>query len=273
MRLRDLALPLAAVLTVCSCAGALSDTRSLLSLGSLRIGVKADQPSLGLRGADGSFTGFDVDVALDVAERLGVDREDVDFVPLTSAQREEYLREGRVDLVVATYSITPARKTEVTFAGPYYVAHQDTLVRAEETSIRDVRDLEGRRLCQGEGSNSADRIIEERGIGARLVEAPSYSACVSMLAEGEADAVSTDDLILAGFLLQDRSAFKLVNAPFTDERYGIGVAEQDVSGCEAVNRAITDMYQDGTAERLLRTWFGDTGLDIVTSVPQFEGCS
>jgi glutamate transport system substrate-binding protein len=264
---------MAAVLALSACTGALSDTGSLLGRDTLRIGVKADQPGLGLRGPSGEFTGFDVDVALDIAERLGVEPVDVEFVEVTSAEREEALREGRVDMVVATYSITPARKTEVTFAGPYYVAHQDILVRADERSIDDVRDLAGRRLCQGEGSNSATRVIGERGVAARLIEAPTYSECVTMLEEGEVDAVSTDDLILAGFLLRSRDAFRIVNAPFTDEKYGVGVAEGDLSGCEAVNRAITDMYQDGTAEALLRMWFGDTGLDLVTSVPQFEGCS
>src|SRR5690606_37972831 len=70
----------------------------------------------------------------------------------------------------------------------------------------------------------------------------------------------------------DPSAFRLVNAPFTNEKYGIGIAKEDVAGCEEVNRAGTRMYQDGTAEELLDEWFGETGLDLVTSVPQFEGC-
>ena len=90
--------------------------------------------------------------------------------------------------------------------------------------------------------------------------------------EGRVDAVSTDDLILAGFLAEDPSAFRFVNNPFTQEKYGVGLPHGDVRACEAVNKAISEMYQDGTAAELLDEWFGSTDLDVVESVPQFEGC-
>ncbi|MFW5415780.1 glutamate ABC transporter substrate-binding protein [Nocardiopsis sp. CNT-189] len=254
------------------CSSALAGTPSLLGKDSLVVGVKADQPGLGLETSEGRFEGFDVDVALYIAGHLGIAEEDVEFTGVTSAQREDAITGGKVDMVVATYSITEQRKTVVNYAGPYYVAHQDILVGADEEDVEDVRDLEGMTLCQGEGSNSANRIIEEKGIAAELEEEPAYGDCVARLAGGTVDAVSTDDLILAGFLASDPSAFRLVNAPFTNEKYGIGIAKEDVGGCEEVNRAVTRMYQDGTAEKLLDEWFGETGLELVTSVPQFEGC-
>ncbi|GAA1080885.1 glutamate ABC transporter substrate-binding protein [Nocardiopsis composta] len=254
------------------CSAVFAGTSTLLGKDSLVVGVKADQPGLGLETSEGRFEGFDVDVALYIADHLGVAEQDVEFTGVTSAQREEVITGGEVDMVVATYSITEQRKTEVNFAGPYYVAHQDILVSADEKDVDDVRDLEGMTLCQGEGSNSANRITEEKGIAAELEEEPAYGDCVDRLADGTVDAISTDDLILAGFLASDPSAFRLVNAPFTNEKYGIGIAKEDVAGCEEVNRAVTRMYQDGTAEDLLDEWFGETGLDLVTSVPQFEGC-
>ncbi len=235
----------------------------------LRIGVKYDQPGIGLR-SHGSFLGFDVDVASYVAERLGAER--VEFVGLTSGQREEFLIGRKVDLVVASYSITPLRKTLVNFAGPYYVAHQDIMVRGGERDILGPRDLAGRKLCKSEGSNSWKRVVEELGIEAELVDAATYGECVQLLLDGGLDAVTTDDLILAGFALRRPGAFRMVNARFTDEKYGIGLRKDDVSGCEAVNRAVTRMYQDGTAARLLAKWFGPTGLKTTTTVPQFEGC-
>ena len=239
---------------------------------TLRIGVKADQPGLGLRLADGRFAGFDVDVATYVAAKLGVQPDHITFVPVTSATRENVLKNGSVDMVVATYSITPTRGTKVTFAGPYYVAHQDTMVRAAETTIHTVHDLTGKRLCQAKGSNSWRRVTLELGIAALLVPAPSYSACVAMLLAGTVDAVSTDDLILAGFASNSGPAFRILNAPFSDERYGIGLKKGDLSGCEAINRAISQMYLDGTAARLLHKWFGQTKLALDPYVPQFEGC-
>ncbi|GAA4900134.1 glutamate ABC transporter substrate-binding protein [Streptomonospora salina] len=276
MRLRRLLTAVAAALVLTaagSCTDAVGGAASVAGAEMLRIGVKPDQPGLSLRAEDGTFEGFDVDVAHYIAAELGVERADVEFVGVTSHEREQVLVSGEVDLVLATYSITQLRKTRVAFGGPYYVAHQDILVQAGDTSVADAADLEGKVLCQGAGSNSANRIIRERGIDAERVERPAYSDCIDLLAEGEVDAVSTDDLILAGYLETAPSSFNLVNAPFTNEKYGVGVAKEDVAGCEAVNRAITRMYQDGTAAWLLRKWFGDSGLDINTSVPQFEGCT
>jgi len=252
----------------CSAGGA----PSIVGKQTLRIGVKADQPGLGLRLPEGRFAGFDVDVARYVAAKLGVRPEHITFVPVTSANRQAALENGSVDMVLATYSITPERETKVTFGGPYYVAHQDTMVRGGDTAIRSVHDLDGRRLCAAAGSNSWRRVTQELKIAATRVPAASYSDCVAMLLRGRLDAVSTDDLILAGFAAREGTAVRIVNAPFSDERYGIGIRKGDLGGCEAVNRAVSAMYLDGTAAALLRKWFGKTGLQLDTEVPQFEGC-
>jgi glutamate transport system substrate-binding protein len=259
----------ALVLALTGC-GAGGGSSSVAGRGTLVIGVKADQPGLGLKQPDGTFQGFDVDVAKYVATKLGAKH--VEFRAITSAQRESFLRKGTVDLVLASYSITPERKTLVAFGGPYYVAHQDTLVRAADTAIGGVHDLKGRRLCQVAGSNSWKRVTQEKKIAAVLVPAASYSACVGDLVSGAVDAVSTDDLILAGFARREGRAVRLVNAPISDERYGVGIRQGDVRGCEEVDKAITDMYLDGTAQSLLGKWFGPTGLQVTTTVPQFEGC-
>ncbi|WP_017614057.1 glutamate ABC transporter substrate-binding protein [Nocardiopsis salina] len=265
-----LAAAAAGVLALAACSGP-GEEPSVLEGDTITIGVKFDQPGLGLA-ENGGFSGFDVDVAHYLAEGMGFEREDVELVGVTSAEREDKIIGGEVDMVVATYSITPERKTEVTFGGPYYVAKQDILVRADEAGIDTVRDLEGHDVCQGEGSNSASRITDGLGIGATVADAPSYSSCIEWLSDERVDAVSTDDLILAGFLAEDPSAYRFVNNPFTDEKYGVGLPHGDVEACEAVNKAINGMYQDGTAGELLEGWFGSTDLELVKSVPQFEGC-
>ncbi|WP_327085373.1 glutamate ABC transporter substrate-binding protein [Nonomuraea sp. NBC_01738] len=253
----------AAVLTGCG------GTPSIVDKDVLVVAVKADQPGLAERTGDGVFRGFDVDVAAYVAARLG---KKVTFVETTSEGREAKLRGGAADMVVASYSISPERKRQVTFAGPYYVSHQDILVRSGETGIRNVRDLKGRKLCEAQGSISTSRIVDGRRIPARLVPARTYGECVELLRSGAVEAVSTGDLVLAGFAARERGAFTIVNAPFTAERYGIAVPLGDVAGCEQVNRAITAMYQDGTAARLLDKWFGASGLRLSAFVPEFEGC-
>ncbi|GAB2808473.1 glutamate ABC transporter substrate-binding protein [Actinocorallia aurea] len=237
---------------------------------TLRIGVKFDQPGIGQQTADGGFEGFDVDVARYVANYLGAEP---DFVSITSGDRERLLRERKVDLVVASYSITPDRRLDVNFAGPYIIGHQDIMVREDDADIHSVHDLRGKRLCKTSGSISWQRVTVELGIKARLVSATTYGQCVEMLEAGELDALTTDDVILAGFALRRPEAFRLVNAKFTDEKYGIGIHKDDIGGCEAVNRALTKMYQDGTAEKLLTRWFQPTGLETTGHVPQFEGCS
>ncbi|MBC6460813.1 glutamate ABC transporter substrate-binding protein [Actinomadura sp. HBU206391] len=259
---------LAVALTLSGC-GDPGETQSITRKKILVIGVKPDQPGLGLERGDGSFEGFDVDVAKYVAGKLGAKAV---FRATVSAKREQFLQQGTVDMVVATYSITAERKNKVTFGGPYYVAHQDTLVRAGDEHIEDVRDLKGKRLCQVPGSVSWQRVTEERKVAAKLVPAAAYGECLTKLIGGDVDAISTDDLILAGFGATARGEVKIINAPISDEKYGVGMRLGDVDGCEAVNKAITEMYQDGTTAALLERWFKNTSLKPTTTVPQFEGC-
>uniref|UniRef100_UPI0026E09B01 transporter substrate-binding domain-containing protein n=1 Tax=Actinomyces radicidentis TaxID=111015 RepID=UPI0026E09B01 len=85
---------------------------------TIRIGIKFDQPGLGLK--DGSrFTGFDVDMGREIAKRLGYSEDEITFIEAVSAQRETMLQNGQVDMVIGTYSITDARRQKVTVAGPY----------------------------------------------------------------------------------------------------------------------------------------------------------
>ncbi|MDP4507198.1 transporter substrate-binding domain-containing protein [Nonomuraea turcica] len=236
----------------------------------LRIAVREDLPSVGFLRPDEEYEGFDVDVARYIAGKLG---KDYHLVPVLAADREQVLLDGRADMVVATYTISQDRKAKVLFAGPYHISYQDILTRPEET-IMNVRDLKGRRICEVQGSNAAQRVVQERSVAAELVPFADYAQCLAALKSKEVDAVTTNDVILAGLAKQDGSGLRLSNAQFNEQRTGVGLRRGDVPGCEAVNRAITDMYQDGTAAKLLHKWFDGSGLDLSTiAVPQFEGCS
>ncbi|MFI0487368.1 glutamate ABC transporter substrate-binding protein [Actinomadura sp. 9N215] len=279
-RLRRAATALVAATAVLSAGTAcgIADARenSVAVKDTLVIGVNADQPGVGERTAGGSYTGFDIDIAKEIAERLGVAPANLTFKQVGYATRDKMVQDGDVDLVVASYSVTPERKVNVSFAGPYYVAHQDVLVRASDAAkIRSIHDLKGRRLCKVPGSVSFPRVHDEQGVAALPVEADGYAQCLTDLTSGGLDAVSTDDLILAGLAAKASGSghdLRIVNAPFTDEPYGIAIRKSDVEGCEAVNKAVTEMYQDGTAPELLKKWFGPVGLKVTTTVPQFEGC-
>ncbi|SDG16666.1 glutamate transport system substrate-binding protein [Sinosporangium album] len=243
----------------------------------LVIGVKVDQPALGLKKPDGTMEGFDVDVARYIAKELGVPESGITWKETISKNREPFIQQGQVDLVLATYSILPERKEKVTFGGPYVVAHQDIMVRGDDTSITKVDDIKGKRICQASGSNSYKRITDPppngRAIETQLVPAGSYGECMERLKGKTLDAVTTDDLILAGFAGQGGGTFKILGDPFTDEKYGVGMKKGDTATCNAVNAAIAKMYQDGTGQTLAKKWFGSAqGLTLPTAAPPAEGC-
>jgi glutamate transport system substrate-binding protein len=199
----------------------------------------------GLQSSSGEYSGFDVDVARYVANKLGAAK--INFVPTLSANREAFLQQGKVDMVVATYSITPERQKVVAFAGPYYVAHQDILVRANDNSIKQADDLKGKKVCSGQGSASGDRIEEQYGSAVNLIRLPGYGDCVNQLLGGQVQAVTTDNTILAGFAAQSQNQGKLkvVGTFFSNEIYGIGLKKGDSKGVTAVDSALRAMFDDG----------------------------
>lgn len=273
--LRNLAAIVAAVtaLTACSPGGGGRTPTENEATGDAKItiGIADDLPGVSAKAGTG-YQGFDIDTANFVAGKLGVATQNITWKPIDSDARIAALEEGEVDLVVDTFSITPEREQRIAFSQPYFVAHQDLLIRRNDDSITGPQTLNGKTLCAASGTTSADYVKSNYKGRITLREVPSWSECVRNLVNGDVDAVSTDDLILAGFALEN-NAVRFVNAPISDERYGVGIRQDDVTGCEDVNKAITEMYQDGTAAVLLRRWFGATGLRLTTTVPQFEGCS
>lgn len=217
---------------------------------TVRIGIKFDQPGLGFD-EGGSYSGFDVDVAKYVAAELGFEEDAIEWVEAPSANRENLLSNEQVDMIFATYSITDTRKETVDFAGPYFVAGQDLLVPVD-SDITGPEDLEGKNLCSVTGSTSAQRIKDEYAAGANLVEQPGYAECVTAMAGGQIDAVTTDDIILAGLAAQESNAgqYKVVGNPFSEENYGVGLTKGS-DMCEDINAAITKMIEEGAWEEAI----------------------
>ena len=231
----------------------------------LTIGIKFDQPGLGLKTPDGSYAGFDVSVAKYVAGKLGVPASGISFVESKSANRENLLSTGQVDLIFATYSITAKRQAQVDFGGPYFIAHQDLLVRAGETTITGPESLtKGKKLCSVTGSTSAQTVKDKYATGVQLQEYSKYSDCVSALASKAIDAVTTDDVILAGYAAQTqyKGKLKVVGKGFTDEKYGVGIKKGDTAGVAAVNKALTEMISDGSWKKFLDETVGPSGYKI-----------
>ena len=169
--------------------------------GKLTIGVPFDEPGLGVRTGD-AYTGFDVDTAVYIAGALGVTRDNITWKEANADQRQQLLESGGADLIVSTFSITDQRKQVVDFAGPYFVAHQDLLVRRNDTEITGPEALDGKTLCSVPGTTSAAYVTSHFLGNIKLTEKPRFSDCVTALANSEVDAVTTDDVILAGFAAQ-----------------------------------------------------------------------
>lgn len=226
---------------------------------SIRIGIKYDQPGLGYQ--DGrDYTGFDTDVARYVAKELGYSEDQIEWVEAPSANRENMLVNGQVDMIFATYSISESRLKTVDFAGPYFYAGQDLLVQQENTDITGPDSLAGKNLCSVTGSTSAKKIQDKYSSSVQLVQQNSYSDCVVALNAGMVDAVTTDDIILAGLgaTRANQGELKLVGNTFTEERYGIGLPKGS-DQCADINAAINKMVETGAWEEAVAKNVGASG--------------
>ncbi len=246
----------ALALTLTACGGGAGGTTNLQAL---KIGIKIDQPGLGLKEGD-NYSGFDVDVATYIAGKLGTTADKITWIPAPSAQRETLIESGQVDLIVATYSITDARKEKVSFAGPYFVAGQSLLVRSDDSSITGVDSLAGKKLCSVTGSTSAQK-IKDKVPGVNLQEFGTYSECVTALTAKTIDALTTDDTILAGFAAQPANVgkLKLVGGTFSTENYGVGLKKGNTDLCTKVNDAIKAMISDGSWQKAVDANLGPAG--------------
>ena len=244
--------------------GAVGDSQVLTNAGDgkLVVGIKFDQPGLGLKNPDGSFSGFDVEVAKYVAETLGVPADSIEFKESKSAEREGLIERGEVDYIVATYSITDTRKEKVNFAGPYFIAAQDLLVKSDNTDITGPEAMAGKILCSVTGSTSAQKVKDNYAADVALQEYGTYTECVEALRSGAVDAVTTDNVILAGYAAQYPGELKVVGEGFSTENYGIGLKKDDAAGTAAINAAIVKMIADGSWKTALEETVGASGFTI-----------
>lgn len=237
----------------------------------LVIGTKFDQPGLALKNPDGTMSGFDVDVAKYVAKELGYPEDKIEWKESPSGQRETLIQNDQVKYIAATYSITDARKQKVSFAGPYLVTGQSLLVRADNSDITGAESLQNnKKLCSVSGSTPAQR-IKDKYPGVQLQQYDTYSACVEALKNGAVDALTTDEVILAGYAAQSPGAFKIVGQPFSEERYGIGLKKGDTALCTKITDALKKMESDGSWKTAFDKNLGPAGI-ATPAPPGLDGC-
>ncbi|MDA3146810.1 glutamate ABC transporter substrate-binding protein [Leucobacter sp. UCMA 4100] len=234
----------------------------LQDAGKITVGTKFDQPLFGLKGLD-SPEGFDIEVAKIIAAELGLDPEkDIEWVETVSANREPFIENGKVDIVVATYTINDTRKEVISFAGPYYIAGQDLLVLAGTDDIKGIDDVLDKTVCSVTGSTSLENLKTE-GVKDTMAT-DTYSNCLEPLRAGKAAAVSTDNVILAGLADQNPGEFEVVENPFTEEPYGIGLKKDDEAFRNFINDSLEKAYDDG---RWAKAWENTAGVVLSTPTP------
>ncbi len=242
-----------------------STMANLQSKGKIVVGVKFDQPGLGQKNPiNNKVEGFDVEIAKQIA--LGIfggsinDIESkIEFREATTPNREAFIENGTVDMVVATYTINDARKQRIDFAGPYYIAGQDILVKKDDNSVRSVNDLNGKKTCSVRNSTPAAN-VQRLAPQADLTLFDQYSDCVQALRDGRVQSVTTDNSILLGFVAASPNDFKIVGNKFTDEPYGIGIRRGDDAFRNFINDRLEAMYANGEWAKLFEATLGRLGI-------------
>ncbi len=249
-----------------------STMANIQAKGKLVVGIKFDQPGLGVKNpTNNSVVGFDADIARLIAiDIFGGTMQNIDskieFKEAPTPQRELLIQNGSVDMVVATYTINDARKQQIDFAGPYFIAGQDIMVKADDNSIRSVTDLNGKKVCSVRNSTPARR-VREQAPQADLTEFDTYTLCKDALLDGRVVAVTTDNVILGGYVEANPSQLKLVNNLFSQEPYGIGVKKGADDFRNFINDRLEEIYQSGEWVRAFEANLGKFGIPTPTPPP------
>ncbi|MCB0884439.1 MAG: glutamate ABC transporter substrate-binding protein [Propionibacteriaceae bacterium] len=234
----------------------------LADAGTIKIGTKFDQPLFGLAGPDGTPEGFDVEIGKIIADELGISADKIQWVETVSQNREPFIQNGQVDIVVATYTINDTRKQVVDFAGPYYIAGQSFLVpKGNPNNITDPEKLGDNVICTVTGSTSEKNIREYTN---NVITVDKYSDCLEPIRTGQAKALTTDNVILAGLVSQNPDEFEVTDGTFTSEPYGIGLAKGDDEFRAFINDTLEASFTDGRWEE---AWKKTAGTVLPTPEP------
>ncbi|HEY0574962.1 MAG TPA: glutamate ABC transporter substrate-binding protein [Pseudonocardia sp.] len=224
--------------------------------GTLNVGGTDAGPLFSLKDpSTGKVTGFDAGLSQMLAHYItGKPTANTQLTITTVDTRETLIQNGTVDAVFATYTITPARASKVAFAGPYYESGDAIMVKADNTSINTVTDLNGKTVAT-EANSTAVLALQKAAPGAKTLLFQEDAQCVAAVQQGRADAYVLDQ----GILISDAStnpAVKVVGEPFTQEPYGIGLPLADPTAKQFVNDWLRKIYADGSWAKLWKATIG-----------------
>ena len=220
--------------------------------GELVIGVKYDVPPFGFNNpSSGKVEGFDVDLGQAVADKLGVKPK---FIEAISDNRIPFLQDGTADLILSTMTINEERVGQIEFSDPYFIAKGRILTKKDNSEITGVDSLAGKNVCTALGS-TYEATLKKQAPDAELKLVDSYSECLESLQNGSVDAISTDDVILTGMIIQDDS-LKLVGDELSQEPYGAGIKKGNADLKEFVDGVFSEFKEDGRYDKTYEKWVG-----------------
>ncbi|MEV0152332.1 glutamate ABC transporter substrate-binding protein [Micromonospora sp. NPDC050686] len=233
----------------------------------IKVGTKFDQPGFGQKGLSGKPEGFDVEIAKLIVKELGIPEDKIEYIETPSKVREDVIANGTVDLVAATYTIKDERKERISFAGPYYEAGQNIMVKKDDSAITGPDSFKDgtKKVCSVTGSTPAEEIKKYvKDVATQLVLFDTYDKCRDALKGGQVDAVTTDNVILLGYIAKDEASFKMAGQNFTKEPYGIGVKKEDTDFRNFINDLLEKAYSDGSWKKAWDDTAGKFGAELGT---------
>ena len=222
--------------------------------GKLVAGVKTDFPPFGTVDAGGKNVGFDVDVAHRFARALFNDEQQVELVAVTSGNRIPFLQSGKIDIIIATVTITDERRQVVEFSDPYFMSGSLILVPKAST-VKSLDDLGGKTVAVVQGAIQ-DKDVEQLQPKANRLKFGKVSEAVLAVKGGRADAYVHDDIVILS-LTRENADLKAVGKTFVPRPYGIAVRKGDTEFINWVNAELKKMHADGTYDRLWKKYFAD----------------
>lgn len=235
------------------------ESKKVFDSGKLVLGLDDSFPPMGFRDEAGEIVGFDIDLAKEVSKKLGLELvlKPVDWSTVTLT-----LNKGDIDIIWNGFSVSEKRKKEVDFSDSY-LDNKQIMVVKKDSSIKDKKDLKGKVLGIQSGSTSEGALAKETDVESSLKETKKYADNVQALMDlgiGRVDVVLVDEVVGRYYVAKKPGEYKILEEDFGKEEYAIGIKKGNDELREKINKALTELREDGTESKISEKWFGE---DIV----------
>ncbi|MEM5326102.1 glutamate ABC transporter substrate-binding protein [Paraburkholderia sp. JHI2823] len=245
-----------------------STMEAIQKKGKFVVGTSLDGPGFSmLNPTTNKAEGFEIDIARQLARKLTGSEDNVEFVPVLSANRFAFVQTGRVDISLATATINDERKKIIGFAGPYYLAGQDVMV-GKNSGIQNLSDLNGKSVCVVTGTDSAVNLLKVAP-KAEIHSLTDEKSCAEAVSDGRFAALTDDGAVLVPFVKLQPDRLRLLGKPFTKEPYGVVVKHDDVQFRNWINGELEAMIKSGQWQRMYDRDLKDFGEAQVPTIERY----